>query len=168
MLRPEKDLVILWKSVNVYLESNKYMFIIYYYRTDRANKENNFYKCNIRIDTKENWLKLKDDLIKTNPAEHFRTSMIDMEDDYHLFYSNRVFNRMDMSKWMGSRFLPKKIISLDEFLKSEEDKKEPYLKKYIINDKEIYITDYNNIPNGQWFSSIREPKKRKPYGRIIY
>lgn len=168
MLRPEKDLVILWKSVNVYLESNKYMFIIYYYRTDRDNKENNFYKCNIRIDTKENWLKLKDDLIKTNPAEHFRTSMIDMEDDYRLFYSNRVFNRMDMSKWIGSRFFPKKIISLDEFLKTEEDKKEPYLKKYIINDKEIYITDYNNIPNGQWFSSIREPKKRKPYGRIIY
>ena len=168
MQRPEQDLVILWKSANISLGNDMYMFVVYYFKTDRNNKENNFYKCNIRIDTKENWLKLKDEIKSINPAEHFKTSMLGLNDDNRLFYSGRVFTRIDMSNWIGSRFLPNKIISLDDFLKSELNKKEPYLKKYIIDNKEVDLSDVKNIPHGQWFSSIREPKKRKPYGRIIY
>ena len=168
MVRPEQDLAIIWKSSNISLGNGLYMIVLYYFKTDREDKANNFYKCNIRIDTVDNWMKLKDDIKSINPAEHFRTSMIGLDDDYRLFYSGRIFNRIDMSNWIGSRFSSKKIMSMDEFLKADEDKKEPYLKKYNVNNEEIYISNYNDIPHGQWFSAFREPKKRKPYGRIIY
>ena len=170
MIKPEKDIVILWKSQNVKID-NYFMFVIYYYYTDRDDKSNHFYKCNFRIDTKENWLKLKDDIIKTNPAEHFKTSMIGINDDYRIFYTNRIYNRIDMSKWIGSRFLPSKIISLNDFKHKIENTQEPFIRKYIINDKEFDITNLNdidNIPKSLWFSAYREKKPRKKYGNLIF
>jgi hypothetical protein len=170
MIKPEKDVVVLWKSQNVKID-NYFMFVIYYYYTDRDDKSNNFYKCNFRIDTKENWLKLKDDIIKTNPAEYFKTSMIGINDDYRIFYTNRIYNRIDMSKWIGSRFLPSKIISLNDFKHKIENTQEPFIQKYIINNKEVDITNLNdidNIPKGLWFSAYREKKPRKKYGNLIF
>lgn len=170
MIKPAKDVVVLWKSQNVKID-NYFMFVIYYYYTDRDDKSNNFYKCNFRIDTKENWLKLKDDIKKINPAEHFKTSMIGINDDYRIFYTNRIYNRIDMSKWIGSRFLPSKIISLNDFKYKIENTQEPFIRKYIINDREFDITNLNdidNIPKGLWFSAYREKKPRKKYGNLIF
>ena len=169
MVQPESDIVVLWKSLSIKLPNDNIMIILYYYYTNRDNKKKNFYKCSFRIDTKENWINLKNNLIKTNPAEEFKMSMIDMEDNYRLFYTNRVFNRMDMSRWIGSKISSNKIISLNEFINNHLNNiTVPYIRKYVINNSEIDITDIDNIPNGLWFSAYKEKKPRKKYGNLIY
>jgi hypothetical protein len=96
-------------------------------------------------------------------------SMINMEDNYRLFYTNRVFNRMDMSRWIGSKISSNKIISLNEFINNHLNNiTVPYIRKYIINNSEIDITDIDNIPKGLWFSAYKEKKPRKKYGNLIY
>lgn len=166
-MEKENDIVVLWKTANVKID-NYFMFVIYYYYTNRKNKKENFYRCNIKIDTKENWLKLSEEIRKTNPAEFARTSMLGLDDNYRIIYSNRLFTRIDISKWIGSRFSDNRIITLDELKSNIENTKEPFPRTYEINGNEIDILETDSIPKGLWFSAYREKKKRKKYGRIIY
>jgi len=164
-----EDEVVLWKSANIDLGNSKHMFVVYYYHTVKGDRAKSFYKCAIRIDSKENWENLKESLIKTNPAESFKTSMIGLDDDYRMFYSRHTFNKADMYKWIGTKFSPAKISTMEKFVSEElsANKVEPFLRKYNINGTEVDITEVSKIPEGQWFSTFKEKKIRKSYGKVI-
>jgi hypothetical protein len=161
--------VTIWKAANIGLGDDRFMMVVYYYRSEKSDKSKSFYKCNIRIDTKENWMKMRDGLLKDNPAQTFTTRMIGMEDDYSVIRSKRVLNKVDFYRWLGSRFSENKIRTLDSFLNEEFTplKKEPYLRKYLVDNQLVDISEIEKIPEGRWFSATREKKPRKKYGNIV-
>jgi len=166
----QDDEVTLWKSANISLDNDRYMIVMYYYHTVKGDRAKSFYKCNIRIETRENWEKMRNDLLLENPGEALRTSMIGLDDDYRIYYSRKIFNKADMSKWIGTKFSPVKTTTMERFVTEElsENVVEPFLRKYQVNGNEIDITDIQNIPEGQWFSAFKEKKtgkRRKP--RVI-
>jgi hypothetical protein len=160
------DIVNVWYSAIVKLPNGLFMFIIYYYNTRHQNKKENFYKCNFRIDSLENWVSLLNEIAKNNPAEDFRTSLLGMDDDYRLFYRTKVLNNFDFSKWIKEKFKYNRIVSWDEFI----NKALPsyYLRAYKNNDEIIDITNYEKIPTQKWFCTFRESKPRKKYGNLIF
>ena len=163
----DNNTVILWKSNNIDLGDGRYMLVMYYYHTEKGDRSKSFYKCNIRIDTKENWQKLQDSLVKENPAEHFRNSMLGIDDDYKLYYSRHTFTKADMYKWIGTKFSPTKITDMENFEKTELTVIEPILRKYLVDGKEIDITDHKNIPSGKWFSMFKPKKQGRKIPRVI-
>lgn len=166
---PNLQSVTIWKAANVDLGDDKYMMIIYYYRSEKSDKSKSFYRCNLRIDTKENWMKLRDGLLKDNPAQTFTTSMIGIPENYSVIRSKRALNKVDFYRWIGSRFSENKIQDLKTFLEVEFSplKKEPYLRKYLVDGNSMDISEAKNFPEGRWFMATREKKPRKKYGNIV-
>lgn len=167
----ENDLVKLWKATMVELPDSDYMFVVYYWFRNRNNRKESFYKCNIKIDSFENWEETRCRLLEKAPADYFRTSMIGMEDDYMFFVKSRCLNKADFSRWIGTKFSKTKIISLKDFIEVELKKDNPYLNKYNIGGNEVDLSDpeaVKLIPKGLWFSTLREKVYKKTYGRIIY
>lgn len=164
------NFVWLWKSATVDLGNNKYMIIMYYYHTDTEDKSKSFYKCNIRIDSKENWEALRLNILNNNPAEKFKNSMIGLSDDFEIYYARHIFTKADMYKWIGNKFSPVKIQSKDKFFSESflPSVKFPFLRTYNINGQNVDITEIDKIPEGQWFSTFKEKKPRKSYGRVIH
>lgn len=166
----------IWKSACVDVGNDMYMIILYYYRSNKQDKSKSFFKCNIRIDTVENWMKLRDSFIKTNPAQNFTIDMLGIEDPdidaqyIPLKFSHRIFNKVDMYKWLGTKFSQTKIRTLKVFLNEEFSPRmhNQYLRKYIINNQEVDISEIDKIPCGKWFTATKEHKQRKTYGTIIH
>ena len=169
----------IWKSACVNVGNDKYMIILYYYRSNKQDKSKSFYKCNIRIDTKDNWMKLRNSLIESDPAQTFTVDLIGIDDPdvdpsyMPLKFCHRVFNKVDVYRWLGSKFSESKIRKLEDFLKKEFSPmiKNQYLRKYMINNQEVDISEIDKIPCGKWFTSTKEHKThetRKKYGTIIH
>ena len=162
--------VSLRKVANVSLGDDMYMIVIYYYRSERTDRSKSFYRCSLRVDSREDWTKLREGLLKDNPARTFTTDMIGM-DDVHTFLSHgRAMNKTDFYRWLGSRFSGRNVRDLETFMEEEFSplKAVQYLRKYRVGDEEVDISEPGKFPKGKWFTATREKKPRKKYGTIVY
>lgn len=162
--------VSLRKTASVSLGDDRYMIVVYYYRSEKTDMTKSFYRCSLRVDSRENWMKLREGLLRDNPAATFTTDMIGMEDVHSVMWDGRTMNKTDFYRWLGSRFSGNKVRNLDAFLKEEFSplKTVQYLRKYRVGDREVDISEPDLFPEGRWFTATREKKPRKKYGTIVY
>lgn len=157
------------KSATIDLGNDRYMILVYYYRSEKSDKSRSFYKCSLRIDSMENWMKMRDSLLKDNPAQTFTTSMIGMEENHSMIHRVRPMNRTDFYRWLGSRFSERRVKTLKDFLEKEFScvTDNSYLRKYPVEGREIDISEPGKIPEGRWFTAVREKRPRKKYGTVV-
>lgn len=165
----EQDEVSLLKSATVDLGEGLYMILMYYHHSD-ADKSKSFYRCNVRVDTVDNWKNLARGLLDFDPGCEFRTFMIGLGDDYGIYYSRKRFNKADMSKWLNDKLSIGKVKTFDRFWEDEYNggPKENFLRAYVHEGLSYDISSPRDIPRGVWLTSDKEKRARKKYGTIIH
>lgn len=165
-----KNTITILKTANISFREDKYLFAVYYYHSNKHDKNKSFYRCSIKLDYIDNWKKNIDSLLLSSPAEYFKTSMLGFDIDYYMIQSHKLFNKADTHRWLNTKLFNREPLSLSEFINTNfnSNKKETFIRKYLINGKYVDITEIDNIPIGIWYSETYEKKPRKSYGRFVF
>ncbi len=149
-----KDQIAIIKSASVKLSDGNVMVTLFTYHSEKEDKSQNFYRCDTRVMSQEDWgklaAKLEDDGVKT---QEFKTESAGFKfpKNYSVFYAKKAMANENFAKFI--RIKMGKTISRKAFEDTAFLGKEPYLREY---EKDGVKKDIFEIrPEDGWMTAVK-------------